>query len=110
MVERERQSSRIYTIRRVALVEQVEAKSGSDPAGPLFTDVTNRLSHRHVNLPAEDFFRQLLLLFWLGHGGTGLAWCDFYGGQNEEFWQPVGLKVREALSSLRMVRGLGVDD
>lgn len=56
----------------------------SAPAQPLFQDVSDRLNHRHVEEPFDDFARQPLLARTLSQLGPGVAWADLDGDGAEE--------------------------
>jgi hypothetical protein len=49
---------------------------------PLFADVSDRLRHRHVDEPFDDFASQPLLTQRLSHDGPGVAWFDI----NDDGW------------------------
>ncbi len=51
----------------------------ADPAKPRFEDVTDRLGHRHVEEPFNDFERQPLLPNRLSQLGPGITWTDLNG-------------------------------
>jgi len=57
----------------------VAARLGANPERPLFEDVSNRLGHRHVETPFDDFARQKLLPNRLSQLGPGVAWNDLDG-------------------------------
>lgn len=54
------------------------------PTPSLFTDVSDRLGHRHVDLPFDDFALQPLLPRRLSDLGPSLAWFDFNGDSRDD--------------------------
>ncbi len=68
------------------VIELDEAAAGAPapnptpaPGPPLFTDVSERLGHRHPENPYDDFARQTLLPRKLGQLGPGVSWADVNG-------------------------------
>ena len=67
---------------RLEVVENERAVVPSRPSSspsPLFTDVSNRLNHRHTEVPFDDFDRQPLLPHRLSQLGPAVAWGDLNG-------------------------------
>jgi hypothetical protein len=57
---------------------------------PLFSDASERLNHRHVDPPFEDFERQPLLPRRLSRLGPGVSWADLDGDGREDLLVPAG--------------------
>jgi len=49
---------------------------------PLFSDVSNLISHKHMDRPFEDFRRQLLIPIKYSQPGPGVGWVDL----NSDGW------------------------
>lgn len=85
-VLREARANRLYEIGEA----QAQVGSGTQPGTsvarrePVFQDVSDRLNHRHVLMPAIDFERQPLLPRSAHRLGPGVAWQDLDGDGREE--------------------------
>ncbi|MBK9137512.1 MAG: VCBS repeat-containing protein [Verrucomicrobia bacterium] len=74
-------ANRLYEIDEA---HAVPASPAPPPASPVwFSDVSERLGHRHHEDPFNDFERQPLLPHRLSQLGPGLAWHDF----DEDGWE-----------------------
>ena len=54
------------------------------PESPWFQDVSDRLNHRHIEIPFDDFDRQPLLSRALSQLGPAVAWGDLNGDGRDD--------------------------
>ncbi len=60
------------------------SKAAVSAAPPWFAEVSERVSHRHVEAPFDDYDRQPLLPFKLSQMGPGVAWLDMNGDGHDD--------------------------
>src|SRR5213076_553533 len=85
-VVRNVEPNHVYEIAEAAATDEspkLKAQS-SNPASPLFEDVSSRLKHIHVDAPFDDFARQPLLPRKLSSLGPGVCWADLDGDGHED--------------------------
>ena len=66
--------NRVYEMDEASATSPPVKVTAEPPA--LFSDVSDRLNHTHVDLPFDDFARQPLLPYKLSTLGPGVAWAD----------------------------------
>jgi enediyne biosynthesis protein E4 len=75
--------NRLYEIQEVQAQPVQEAVLATDPT-PVFEDVSDRIAHRHHEIPFDDFAVQPLLPYRLSQQGPGLAFFDLDGNGHED--------------------------
>ena len=63
-----------YTFKEPSIVESRDF--GENKTQTLFEDISNILSHNHLDRPYEDFQRQLLIPIKYSQSGPGISWID----------------------------------
>lgn len=97
------QANRVYEVFESAESERPSPSPTTVPPAPLFTNVSARLAHRHLNPSPPDFHRQPLLPRALNQLGPGVTWLDWDG----DGWDDLALGggPGQALGLFRNVQG-----
>jgi len=78
------QANRLYEVHEPKAV----VKHSKEPASkPFFEDVSQRLSHRHEQVPPSDFVNDPLLPRRTSQAGPGVAWLD----ANRDGWEDLAI-------------------